>query len=72
MEVEMARDKAKDDLLFNCSQDHELNYVSGLYAEKTKVKQFLIDNCKNGVIKNYTHKQVYELIQKKLGYSIPV
>ena len=27
----MARDKAKDDKHFNCTQAHETDYVAGLY-----------------------------------------
>ena len=68
----MARDKTKDDLYFNCSQEHELNYVSGLYPQKNKVYEFLKKKCSEGKIKYYTHKQVYELIKSELGYSIPV
>lgn len=69
----MARDKAKDDLYFNCSQDHEAEYVSGLYGKnKDEVKEFLADKCKSGDIFHSTHKAVYELIKKELGYPIPV
>jgi hypothetical protein len=67
----LARDKAKDDKLFNCSQEYELNYVASLYVEKEKVKKFLGEKCKSGKIKNFTHKQVYELIKTELGYDIP-
>ena len=32
----MARDKAKDDQLFNCQQEYEIDYVANLYTkEKT-------------------------------------
>jgi hypothetical protein len=70
----MARDKAKDDLLFNCSQEHELKYVSGLYegVEELIVYNFLVNSCQNGSIKNFTHLQVYSLIQQHYGYPIPV
>lgn len=67
----MGRDKAKDDKYFNCSQQHEIDYVAGLYKEKEKVRNFLITKCKDGTIKNNTHKEVYQLIEKELGYPIP-
>ena len=42
----MARDKAKDDKMFNCSQDHEQAYVANLYGKNAEnVKNFLITNC---------------------------
>ena len=69
----MARDKAKDDKQFNCTQEHERVYVSGLYgANASEVKEFLIASCQSGAIKNSTHAQVYTLIKEKLGYAIPV
>ena len=50
----MARDKAKDDLHFNCSQQHETDYVAGLYPEKHKqdVKNLLSKACKENTLKN--------------------
>jgi hypothetical protein len=68
----MGRDKAKDDKLFNCSQEWELNYVAGLYIEKQIVLEFLKDNCKKGTIKDFTHMEVYKLIERKLGYAVPI
>jgi len=68
----MARDKVKDDKLFNCSQEHELNYVARLYPDPDKVYKFLRLKCNDGTIRNYTHMEVYELIRKELGYPIPV
>lgn len=67
----MARDKAKDDTYFNCSQESELNYVSGLYSNKTSVYNLLKQACANNAIKYSTHKQVYQLIKDKLGYELP-
>lgn len=53
---------------FNCSEKYEIEYVSNLYpGNEKKVKDFLIKNCNNGTIKNFTHSQVYDLIEKKLG-----
>ena len=67
----MARDKSKDDKYLNCSQEYELNYVAGLYTDKQKVYDFLKKKCSEGKIKYSTHKRVYELIRRELGYSIP-
>lgn len=60
----MARDKAKDNLYFNCSQEHELNYVSSLYPNKTTVYNILKKKCSEGRINYFTHKQIYELIKE--------
>jgi hypothetical protein len=68
----MARDKAKDDKLFNCSQEHEFQYVSGLYSSIFRVLTFLKSNCADNTIKNLTHLEVYKLIQTKLGFPIPI
>lgn len=68
----MARDKARDDKFFNCSEEHEDGYVAGLYgSNKDKVSNFLTTNCKNNTIKYSTHQQVYTLIKAKLGYELP-
>lgn len=68
----MARDKERDDKMFNCSQEWEIDYVANLYpAHETQVKQFLIRKCHDGTIKYYTHMEVYQLIKKELGYPIP-
>lgn len=69
----MGRDKAKDDTMFNCSQEHELNLVANHYGvNKTKVYNFLVDKCKDKTIFNSTHLQVYKLIKAIFGYEIPV
>ena len=69
----MARDKAKDDRMFNCSQEYELDQVASHYGvNEMIVKAFLKSSCNNHTIYNSTHKQVYELIKNKLGYPVPV
>ena len=69
----MARDKAKDDLLFNCNQSYELDQVASHYGlNKDKVLQFLNNSCSRGDIYHSTHLEVYKLIQSRLGYPIPV
>ena len=68
----MPRNKSKDDNYFNCSQEHELDYVSGLYPDKQKVYNFLIQKCKDNTIHYSTHMEIYKLIRNQLGYLIPV
>ncbi len=68
----MARDKARDDKYFNCSQQHEHNYVAGLYpGHVSDVKAFLIKACDKNWIHHSTHMEVYQLIKTHLGYPIP-
>ena len=65
-----SRDKAKDDELFNCSQEHEITYVSQRYgANEAKVKAFLDEKCTSGAINNFTHDQLYDLIKKEMGFA---
>ena len=68
----MARDKARDDKYFNCKQEHEDNYVANLYDESNEVSTFLTEKCKDNTINYSTHMEVYELIEEKLGYEIPI
>lgn len=49
---------------FNCSEDYEIDYVSNLYEDKRKVKEFIIQKCSNGTIKNWTHEELYEFLEK--------
>lgn len=67
----MERDKAKDDELFNCSQQHELEYVAGLYENGNTVHVFLSNKCKGHQIFFSTHDEVYKLIEEELGFPVP-
>lgn len=69
----MARDKSKDDTLFNCAQQYEHDYVVGLYTldQRPSVRTFLKNGCNNNTIYHSTHFRVYQLIQQHLGYPIP-
>jgi tryptophanyl-tRNA synthetase len=67
----MRKDKPRDDENFNCSEEHEFDYVSSLYNDTEEVRKFLKDKCKSGDINYSTHKEVYELIEKELGFPIP-
>lgn len=69
----MARDKAKDDIFFNCSQPWEFDEVANHYGDnKDEVIEFLKKSCKNGKINYSTHSEVYQLIKDEFGYPIPV
>ncbi|HIC3280322.1 TPA: hypothetical protein ACW4KA_001942, partial [Campylobacter jejuni] len=66
----MARDKSKDDNLFNCSQDYEHDHVVRQYPKEyqDKIRDFLKKACQNKKIYHSKHKEVYDLIEKELGY----
>lgn len=68
----MYRYKDRDYKYFNCSEDHEVRYVAGLYEDSDKVHDFLQKKCGDGTINYSTHMEVYELIERELGYPIPV
>ena len=64
---------SKDDQLFDCSNQEEHAYVASLYGNrKTVVAAFLKDKCRNSPIQYSTHLDIYELIELKLGYPIPL
>ncbi len=68
----MARDKARDDKYFNCSEKHENDYVSSLYGNnKDSVSIFLVTACSSKKIHYSTHMDVYELIKNEFGYAVP-
>lgn len=64
-----AKDKARDDALFNCSQQHEIDYVASRYpqARRDEVKQLLLARCKDKTFHHATHAEVYAQIRKELG-----
>lgn len=64
--------KGKDDQFFNCSQEHEVNYVASRYKDSEKVKVFLKEGCASGKIKYMKHIELYELIEKELGFKVPL
>lgn len=47
---------------FNCGEQHELDYVAGLYKDPAKVKEQLKKWCANGTISNSTHEEVYKML----------
>lgn len=60
-----------DHKYFNCSEQHEHDYVARQYAasHRPRVRQFLKDKCDDGTIRYNTHNEVYQLIKKELGLS---
>lgn len=67
----MVTNKKRDDEFFSCSEEYETNYVASLYSDSEKVKEFLKEQCESGNINYSTHKKVYELIKKELGFPKP-
>ena len=67
----MKRDKKRDDHFFSCQAEHEIAYVTGLYQDPKKVREFLRENCPGSIIRYLTHMVLYKLIEKDLGYKIP-
>jgi len=65
------RDLSRDQKLFNCNQEHELNYVAGLYANRQEVYDFLKRSCACSLIFHSTHQEVYDMIKRHLGYTVP-
>ncbi len=53
---------------FNCSEDHAINYVAGLYEDTAGVKQWLKDKCENGTICYTTHADLYNMLEEA-GYT---
>lgn len=53
---------------FNCSEEHEFTYVSGLYEEKAAVKTWLKEKCEDGTICYTKHKDLYKMLDDA-GYT---
>lgn len=56
---------------FNCSEQHEHDYVVRLYAlsDRPTVREFLRKKCADGTIYYWTHKKLYNYIEEKLGLT---
>lgn len=68
----MGRNKARDDKFFNCTDQHEVNYVVGLYKDRDGVRKLLEKRCADNTINYSTNLEVYQIIEAELGYDIPV
>jgi hypothetical protein len=53
---------------FNCSEQHEHDYVVSQYEKLNGiiVREYLEQWCEDGTIDNSTHKEVYDLIEEEL------
>lgn len=67
----MTRDRSKDNELFRCAISHEVEYVSELYENKKTVLAFLFNKCDGHQIFYSTFLEIYEMIEKELGFPIP-
>ena len=49
---------------FNCSEDHEADYIATVYNDKANqtVKEFLKEKCNSNEINYATHDEVYTLL----------
>lgn len=54
-----------DHKYFNCSEEHEINYVAKQYHDKPNktVKEFLKEKCDSNEINYSTHDEVYQLLE---------
>lgn len=48
----------RDSKYFNCSEEHELNQVSGKYRDREKVKAFIREKCQDKTIHYWTHEKL--------------
>ncbi|MEX0595518.1 MAG: hypothetical protein WD512_03380, partial [Candidatus Paceibacterota bacterium] len=60
------------DKFFNCTDQHEIDYVVGLYEDRVGVRELLTKRCADGTIHYSTNLKVYQVIKDELGYDIPV
>jgi hypothetical protein len=66
-------DTSRAAMFFECNDTSEHEYVASLYGNRrTVVAAFLKDKCAQSPIKYSTHLDVFELIELKLGYPIPL
>ncbi len=49
---------------FNCDEEHEFDFVSRQYEKHADVKKFLKRLCAKGEINNFTHDDIYILLDE--------
>lgn len=60
----MSTGDKKDHNLFNCSQQHEIDYVKNQYTDPNAVENWISKECKSGgKIKNTTHEKLYAMLK---------
>ena len=58
--------RKKDHSDFNCEEDYEHSFVFDQYGKnKEKVKDLLQQKCDDSTIKNFTHSDIYNFIEKE-------
>lgn len=68
-----ARDRSKDQRLFECTEFAQLNAIVELYSTRRKsiVRKFLMNAIADNTIYQSTHMEIYELVKKHLGFTVP-
>jgi len=59
----MSTGDKKDWKEFNCSEDHEFNYVKNLYSKPSAVYDWLKEACDNGKLNSSTHEEIYKMLE---------
>lgn len=68
----MRRDRSKDEELFDCKQRQHLDDVICLYpANSLTVTVFLTNKCRSHQLFYSTFGEIYSVIERELGLSIP-
>ena len=67
----MPRDKAKDDIKFNCRDENDIYHVSSLYEDYNSVKKLILEKCRMNEIDRSTHMEIYNLIREELNHPVP-
>lgn len=58
----------RDAKFFNCSEAHEIKYVSSLYEDSEAVMEFIKQKCKDKTIHYWTHDKLYAFLEEN-GYK---
>ncbi len=56
----MGKGDAIDHNHFNCSEQHEEDFVAEQYLDEEGVRNFLKEKCKDGTFNYSTHDEVYK------------
>lgn len=59
----------RDGKFFNCSEEHEINHVSGKYKETTRVKEFIREKCKDKTIHYWTQAKLAAFLEEN-GFKL--
>lgn len=59
----------RDNKFFNCSEEHELNYVAGKYEDREKVKEFIRQKCADKTIHYWTQEKLAQYLAEN-GFKL--